>query len=92
MKPMNYLIDKNEDSSAYLARLIKHYGSAETREEILQCLAREWKMRYMKQINLIGKHKASTWWRDIVESMEKKRGKPFVDNLRLRMNKLKETK
>jgi hypothetical protein len=49
-------------------------------------------MRYMKQINLIGKHKASTWWRDIVESMEKKRGKAFVDNLRLRMNKLKETK
>jgi hypothetical protein len=89
---MNYLIDKNEDSSAYLARLIKHYGSQETQEHLLQCLAREWKMRYMKQINLIGKHKASTWWRDIVESMEKKRGKVFADNLRLRMNKLKESK
>jgi hypothetical protein len=46
----------------------------------------------MKQMKAIGKHKASTWWRDIVESMEKKREKAFVDNLRLRMNKLKETK
>jgi hypothetical protein len=87
---MNYLIDKNEDSSAYLQRLIKHYGSAETQEHLLQCLAREWKMRYMKQINLIGKHKASTWWATQIDDMEKKRGKPFADNLRLRMNKLKD--
>jgi hypothetical protein len=89
---MKYLIDKNEESSAYRERLIKHYGSAETREHLLHCLAKEWKTRYMKQIKAIGKHKASTWWRDIIESMEKKRGKAFVDNLRLRMNKLKETK
>ena len=91
---MNYSTSKktNEDSHAYRQRLIEHYGSAETREHLLQCLAKEWKTRYMKQIKAIGKHKASTWWRDIVESMEKKRGKAFADNLRLRMNKLKETK
>jgi len=44
----------------------------------------------MKQINLIGKHKASTWWATQIDDMEKKRGKPFADNLRLRMNKLKD--
>jgi hypothetical protein len=44
----------------------------------------------MKQMKAIGKHKASTWWRDIIESMEKKRGKPFVADLRLRMNQLKD--
>jgi CHASE3 domain sensor protein len=92
MKPMNYLREEGEESNAYLQRLIKHYSSQEIYEERLNLLAKEWKTRYMKQINLIGKHKASTWWRDIVESMEKKRGKAFVDNLRLRMNKLKETK
>jgi len=89
---MNYLREEGEESHAYLQRLIKHYSSQEIYEERLNSLAKEWKTRYMKQIKAIGKHKASTWWRDIVESMEKKRGKPFVDNLRLRMNKLKETK
>jgi hypothetical protein len=89
---MKYLIDKNEDSSAYLARLIKHYGSAETREEILWCLAMEWKRRYIDKMKTLGKHKASTWWANTIDDMEKKRGKPFVADLRLRMNKLKETK
>jgi hypothetical protein len=86
---MNYLIGKNEDSSAYLQRLIKHYGSAETREEILSCLAMEWKRRYIDKMKTLGKHKASTWWANTIDDMEKKRGKAFVDNLRLRMNKLK---
>jgi CHASE3 domain sensor protein len=89
---MNYLREEGEESRAYLQRLIKHYSSQEIYEERLNSLAKEWKTRYMKQINLIGKHKASTWWRDIVESMEKKRGKVFAADLRLRMNKLKETK
>ena len=89
---MNYLMLENEDSASYHQRLIKHYSSQETREELLNCLAKEWKSRYMKQIKENGKHKASTWWRDIVESMEKKHGKQFVADLRLRMNKLKETK
>jgi hypothetical protein len=40
----------------------------------------------------LGKHKASTWWANTIDDMEKKRGKVFADNLRLRMNKLKETK
>jgi len=89
---MKYLIDKNEDSSAYLQRLIKHYGSAETQEEILLCLAMEWKRRYMDKLKTLGKHKASTWWAKTIDDMEKKRGKQFVADLRLRMNKLKETK
>ena len=89
---MKYLIDKNEDSFAYRARLIKHYGSAETREEILSCLAMEWKRRYIDKMKTLGKHKASTWWANTIDDMEKKRGKPFVADLRLRMNKLKETK
>ena len=92
MKPMNYLIDKNEDSSAYLERLIKHYGSAETQEEILSCLAMEWKRRYIDKMRTLGKHKASSWWANTIDDMEKKRGKQFVADLRLRMNKLKETK
>jgi hypothetical protein len=89
---MKYLIDKNEDSFAYRQRLIKHYGSQETREEILSCLAMEWKRRYIDKMKTLGKHKASTWWANTIDDMEKKRGKPFVADLRLRMNKLKETK
>jgi CHASE3 domain sensor protein len=89
---MNYLREEGEESHAYLQRLIKHYSSQEIYEERLNLLAKEWKTRYMKQIKAIGRNKASTWWRDIVESMEKKRGKVFVADLRLRMNKLKETK
>lgn len=87
---MNYLIDKNEDSSAYRARLIKHYGSAETREEILSCLAMEWKIRYIDKMKTLGKHKASTWWANTIDDIEKKRGKVFVADLRFRMNKLKD--
>jgi hypothetical protein len=52
----------------------------------------EWKRRYIDKMKTLGKHKASTWWANTIDDMEKKRGKPFVDNLRLRMNKLKETK
>jgi hypothetical protein len=40
----------------------------------------------------LGKHKASSWWATQIDDMEKKRGKVFVADLRLRMNKLKETK
>jgi hypothetical protein len=52
----------------------------------------EWKRRYIDKMKTLGKHKASTWWANTIDDMEKKHGKPFADNLRLRMNKLKETK
>jgi len=87
---MKYLIDKNEDSYAYRQRLMKLYSSQEIREEILSCLAMEWKRRYTSKLKTLGRHKASTWWVNIVDDMEKRHGKPFADNLRLRMNKLKD--
>jgi len=50
----------------------------------------EWKRRYIDKMKTLGKHKASTWWANQIDDMEKKRGKPFVADLRLRMNKLKD--
>lgn len=86
---MNYLKDKNEDSYAFRQRLIKHFGLQETREAILSTLAMEWKSRYMDKTKELGRHKASTWWVETVDDMEKKRGKQFVADLRYRMNQLR---
>jgi hypothetical protein len=86
---MHYLIDKNEDYHAYRQRLVKLYGSAEIREEILWSLAKEWIDRYNRKAKQIGKVKATTWWHTQADIMEAKRGLPFVQDLKRRMNDIR---
>lgn len=53
------------------------------------CEAREWIRRYKDKANALGLYDARLWWRDTIADIEKKRGKPAADDLKIRMNRIK---
>ena len=87
---MNYLKLENEDSQSYRQRLITHYSSQETLEEMRWCLAREWINRYNKKVQEVGKVKAMTWWLAQVDIMEAKNGLKQITDLKRRMNEIRQ--
>ena len=60
------------------------------RETMNQGEAIEWIRRYKKKIQEDGKREAWNWWRDTLEDSAKKRGPQAAEDLRTRMNSLKE--
>ena len=89
---MNYLIDKKNKETLrhYLARLITHYGSLETLEEMRWSLAREWINRYNKKVQDVGRVKAMTWWLAQADTMEAKNGLEQITDLKRRMNEIRQ--
>jgi len=65
-------------------------GRLNLQETLTQTEAQEWVNRYKKKIREKGKREAFNWWTTTLEDIEKKRGKKAVDELRERMNSLKE--
>jgi hypothetical protein len=61
------------------------------RETMNRTEAMEWIRRYKKKILEDGRVEAYNWWTDTLADIEKKRGKQAVDELRERMNALKES-
>ena len=61
------------------------------RETMNQGEAIEWIRRYKKKIQEDGKREAWNWWRDTLEDIAKKRGQQAAEDLRTRMNELKES-
>jgi len=86
---MNYLMQDGEDSQSYRARLIQHYSSQETLEEMRWCLAREWINRYNNKVKDVGKVKAMTWWLAQADTMEAKNGLEQTTDLKRRMNEIR---
>jgi len=62
------------------------------RETMNQAEAVEWVKRYRKKALEDGKQEAWNWWRDTLEDIAKRRGQQAADELRNRMNALKDTK
>ena len=62
------------------------------RETMSQTEAQEWIRRYKKKMLEDGKREAWSWWRDTLEDIAKRRGQQAADELRNRMNLLKDTK
>lgn len=62
------------------------------RETMNQAEAVEWVKRYRKKALEDGKREAWNWWRDTLEDIAKRRGQQAADELRNRMNALKDTK
>ena len=62
------------------------------RETMNQTEAVEWVKRYRKKAMEDGKREAWNWWRDTLEDIAKRRGQTAADELRNRMNLLKDTK
>jgi hypothetical protein len=61
------------------------------RETMSQAEAVEWKRRYRKKAMEEGKKEAFYWWQGVIEDIGKRRGKKAADELRTRMNTLKES-
>jgi hypothetical protein len=75
---------------SYLARLITHYSSRETLEEMRFTLAKEWIARYDKKTKEVGKVKAMTWWHSQADTMEAKHGLMFITELKELMNEIRQ--
>lgn len=60
------------------------------RETMNQTEAQEWVKRYRKKAMEDGKREAWNWWRDTLEDIAKRRGQEAAEDLRTRMNSLKE--
>jgi hypothetical protein len=54
------------------------------------CEAREWLRRYKDKVNALGIYDARQWWRDAIADIEKKRGKSAADDLKERMNRIRD--
>ena len=65
------------------------YGSPETLEHLRNCEAREWISRHKTKIGEVGSVAARSWWLQVCDDIEKRRGRPALDDLRTRMNKEK---
>jgi hypothetical protein len=60
------------------------------RETLTQTEVVEWVRRYRKKAMESGKKEAFYWWQTILEDITKRRGQKAADDLRQRMNSLKE--
>ena len=65
------------------------FGSPETLEHLKNCEAREWIRRHKTKIGEVGSVAARSWWLQVCDDIEKRRGRPALDDLRTRMNKEK---
>ena len=62
------------------------------RETLTQTEAQEWVRRYRKKTMEDGKKEAFYWWQTLLKDITKRRGQQAADNLRNRMNLLKDKK
>jgi hypothetical protein len=60
------------------------------RETLTQTEATEWVRRYKKKTMELGKVEAYNWWQTTLEDITKRRGQKAAEDLRQRMNLLKE--
>ena len=59
------------------------------RETMRQTEAMEWIKRYRKKALEEGRGEAQYWWQQTLADIAKKRGQPAADDLRQRMNRIK---
>ena len=59
-------------------------------EHFRNCEAREWIARFRKKQLEEGRGEAMEWWSKIVKDIATKRGQKAADDLKQRMNKLRE--
>jgi hypothetical protein len=60
-------------------------------ETMTQTEAQEWIRRYRKKMMEDGKKEAFYWWQTTLEDITKRRGQKAAEDLRQRMNALKES-
>ena len=65
------------------------YASPEILNHMRNCEAREWIARYKKKASEVGSQAAKSWWLQVCDDIERRRGKAALDDLKSRMNKEK---
>ena len=58
-------------------------------EHLRNSEAVEWIRRYKKKVNDLGIRDARIWWNNTIEDIEKRRGKAAADDLKDRMNRIR---
>lgn len=58
-------------------------------DHMRDCEAREWIRRYKKKVNDLGSYDARQWWKQVIADIEKRRGKEAADDLKDRMNRIR---
>ena len=87
MKQTEFLIGSEKANNLALLSLTERLN---LRETLTQTEAVEWVRRYQKKAMEIGKKEAFYWWQATLEDISKRRGQKAAEDLRQRMNALKE--
>jgi hypothetical protein len=87
-KPTESLTEPKKASNLALLSLTERLN---LRETMTQTEAQEWIRRYRKKIMEDGKKEAFYWWQTTLEDISKRRGQKAAEDLRQRMNALKES-
>ena len=79
-----------EQKKASNLALLSSIERLHLRETLTQTEAQEWVRRYRKKMMEDGKKEAFYWWQATLGDIAKKRGQKAAEDLRQRMNSLKE--
>jgi hypothetical protein len=86
MKQQQFLIEPEKVNN--LARLSSSERSS-LRETMREMEAKEWIRRFQTKRQVEGLGNAKVWWEETFDDIAKKRGKPAAEDLRQRMNRIK---
>jgi len=86
MKQQQFLIEPEKVNN------LAHLSSSERlslRETMREMEAKEWIRRFQTKRQVEGLGNAKVWWEEVLNDIAKKRGKPAAEDLRQRMNRIK---
>ena len=86
MKQTESLTESVKDSNLALLSSSERSSLQETMREME---AKEWINRFQTKRQTQGLGNAKVWWEGILDDIAKKRGKPAAEDLRQRMNRIK---
>ena len=89
MKQTKFLIGSKKANNLANLSLQEHLN---LRETMRQTEALEWIKRFKKKALEEGRGEALYWWQETLSDIAKKRGQKAADDLRQRMNELKDKK
>lgn len=86
MKQTESLTESVKDSNLALLSSSERLSLQETMREME---AKEWIIRFQTKWQTQGLGNAKVWWEETFDDIAKKRGKPAAEDLRQRMNRIK---
>ena len=84
----NRILDRAREGQQFSEFVITR--ALELTGDLKDCESREWIRRYRKKMLEEGRGEAQYWWQQTLTDIAKKRGQQAADDLRQRMNKIKQ--